>query len=119
MTIATRLAAAKITHATSIQVSERGQIRRSALIHAIPLSPHGRDGIRTELRPQASDAHVEDVRGRIELEAPHCFQELLLGEGDSRMAHELLQEQELPLGERDRSPPRVGLASQHVQTKMA
>src|SRR5438105_4342527 len=116
-TIATRLTTTKTTHATSTQASGDGQRRLSATIDAIALTAYGDDNVRTELRPKPPHTDVNHVGRRIESKAPHGLQEPLLSDGDPRMAHELLQQQELPFRQRDRSPSGVDLAAKHVQAK--
>ena len=57
-----------------------------------------------ELRPQPTDVHVDDVRSRIEVVAPHRRQQPLLRDRAARVAHQLAQQQELAI--RQRAPAR-------------
>src|SRR6266536_4581280 len=115
--IATRLARAKTTHATSTHASADGQARRSSGVNAISLSASGGDDVGADLGPETSNAHVDHVRRWIEPEAPDGLQQLLLADRRPGMAHQLLEQQELPFGERDRSPSRVDLPAEHVETQ--
>src|SRR5947208_16700482 len=113
--IATRFAAAKTTHAASIHRSPEGQASRSAIVDAVPGAAHGRDGAGAELRPQASHAHVEDVRRGIEAVPPDGFEQALLRHGRARMAHQLLEQEELALRERDGAPAGVDRPAEQIE----
>src|ERR1700730_15099078 len=77
--MATRFRAVKTPQAASSQAPE-GSSRRSSSsgIDAISLAPNGGDRLRAELRPQAAYIHVDDVRARIEVVAPHGRQQAFL-----------------------------------------
>src|SRR5712691_2681661 len=116
--IATRLAAAKTPHAT-LSHSPRPPGRRSGRVEAIALSSHGDDRLRAELLPQAGHVDVDHVRARVELVAPDRRQEVLLGDGLSRVADQLPQQQELALRERDGPGAVVDLPAHQVDPQAA
>src|SRR4051812_30827220 len=69
---------------------------------------HRLDVLLRELAAQSADIDVDDVAPRVEAETPDVGQELVAGADLVRAAHEVSQEQELPL--RQRRTPSV-----HVQ----
>src|SRR5919109_3723390 len=101
--MATRLAAAKTTQATSSQPEVSSWCQRSRDGDAIPLTSHGGDRGGAELGPQPAHVDVHHVGARVEVVAPHRRQEPLLGDDPAGMPHELAEEQELPLGQRHRT----------------
>src|SRR5437763_849876 len=89
--IAARFATANTTHAASIHPSRDGHASRSAIDHAVAGATDRRDGVGAQLRPKASHADVEDVRGGIEAIPPDGFQQALLRHRRPRVPHELLK----------------------------
>src|SRR5438093_1261415 len=118
-TIATRFATANRPHAMSIQYWRSGQSLPSVDIEAVPLSPNGLDEVGAELRPQTAHIDVDHVRLRIEVEAPHGSEQPLLRHGSAGVPHQLAQEQELPLRQRDGAGAEVGRAPDQVQSEAA
>src|SRR6266849_4346067 len=113
--MAPRLARAKTTQAMSTQWTRNGHFPCSRGIDAVPLPANGCDGHSSELRAEPPDVHVHDVRSRIEVVPPHGGQQLLLGYRSPGVAHELLQEQELSLGQRYRACARVDRSANDVE----
>ena len=74
----------------------------------IAFTAHRPDQVEAELRPQAPDAHVDDIRARIEVVAPHAGQQLPLRDGLAGVFGQLPQQQELQPGQRDRPGRDVG-----------
>src|SRR5919201_3154961 len=92
--IATRLAAAKTTQATSSQPEVSSWYQRSRDGDAIPLTSHGGDRGGAELGPQPADVDVDDVGARVEVVGPERRQEPLLGNDPARVTHERAEQQE-------------------------
>src|SRR5580765_1163397 len=108
--IAARLATENRTQATSIHRSRFGHSSASGRIEPVSNPTDRGDRVRTELRAEAANVDVDHVGPRIEVVAPDRRQQPLLRHGASRMPHQLLKEQELSVGERDRPATVIDLA---------
>src|SRR4029453_679853 len=100
--MATRLATAKATQATSSQPEISSWCPRS-WDDAIPPTSHGRDRGGTELGPEPAHIDIDHVGARVEVIAPDRRQKPLLGHDLVWTLHELAEQQELPLGQGDRA----------------
>src|SRR5436190_16681670 len=114
--MATRFTAANTAHAASSQFTRfSGHSTRSGRIQAVPLAPDRLDHVRAELAAQTSDVDVDHVRTGVEVVAPHRREQAFLGHRLAGAAHQLLEQQELPLGQRDPPRPGVGLPPDQVE----
>src|SRR5436309_14385459 len=91
-TIAARFAAANATQRRSIGLSRR---------KPVPDVANGLDRRGPELLPESADAHVHDVRPRIEVVAPHLREQLLPAADLVGMRDEVAQQLKLAVGEID------------------
>src|SRR5512133_3716986 len=105
-----RLARANATHAMSTQLSPFGHSNRSRRIDAISLSPDGPDELGSELGPEPSHVDVHHVRPGIELIPPYGGEQALLRDGASGVSKELLEQQELSIGQRNGPRAHVHLS---------
>src|SRR6478609_5990852 len=106
--MAARLASENSTHATSNHRTRLGHSEASCRIDAISHPSVGGDHGGPELRAEPANAYVDDVRPRIEVEAPYRRQEAFLRDRAAGVPHQLAQQPELSIRERDRSGARVG-----------
>src|SRR2546428_2859585 len=113
--IAARFRAAKTIHAMSTQCLPNGLSERSGCIDPVSLPPDGADGIRAELRPQPTHVDVDHIGFRFEVIAPDRRQDALLRHGPPSVAHQLLQQEELAFGERDRSGSGIRLTTDDIE----
>src|ERR671936_1148528 len=91
MRIAARSPRAKTPHATS---------SRSGRDEPIPRMSHSLDGrCVAELPAQPPDAHVDDVRSRIEVIAPDLGKQTLAADDFARVLDQVVEETELAIGE--------------------
>jgi hypothetical protein len=70
MSMATRFASEKSTHATSNHRTRFGHSTRSVSIDPVSHAPDGDDRLGAQLRAQPADVDVDDVRTRIEVVTP-------------------------------------------------
>src|SRR4029453_12617585 len=117
--IATRLASANPTQARSGQKRRSGQPKRSGYGDSISLTPHGRDRVGAQFRPEPAHIDVDHVGAGIEVVLPDRRQQPLLGYGGAPVLHELAQEHELALGQRDRPGAAVSLPSDQIEPQAA
>src|SRR5215831_6476825 len=68
----------------------------------ISLTAHCLDQFEAQLGPQPADAHVHDVRARVEVVAPDRGEQLTLAHRPARVLHQFAQQQEFQPGQRDR-----------------
>src|SRR5919204_6104250 len=88
--IAPRFATAKMPHAISSLLG---------LGKPIPRMPDRLDWcVGPELLPQPADADLDDVRARVEVVAPDLGEQPLAAHDLARMAREMVQQAELPVG---------------------
>src|SRR6476620_4348246 len=113
--IAARLASENSTQATSIHRSRFGHSSASGRIEPVSHPADRGDRVGTELRPEAANVNVDHVRPRVEVIAPDRGQQPFLRYRASCVPHELLQEQEFPVRERDRATTVVDPATDQVQ----
>src|SRR5947209_1970316 len=101
--MAARFAAANAPHASSTE------LRRSQPISRMPHRFDRRVG--SELLPHPPDGHLDDVRPRVEVVAPHLREETLAADDLARMLRQVEQSAELAGGAgrspRDPTPPRA------------
>src|SRR5690606_4760542 len=81
--------------------------------------PHRRDAVSAELVAQVAHVHVDDVRGRVEVVAPHAAQQLLPAQHLTRVPQELLREGELPGRQVDLHTPHYRPAGTKVEREVA
>src|SRR4051794_9106471 len=93
--IATTLAAANRTQPISTRSGRRCLRGREPISHIA----YRLDRIRAELLAQPADAHLDDVRTRVEVVAPDGFEELFAADDLVRMADEMVEEPELAVSE--------------------
>src|SRR2546427_4841211 len=118
--IATRFRAAKTPQPTSSQAPLGSSLRRrSGGVDTVSLTPDGDDRLRAQLGPQATDVDVDDVRARVEVVAPYVRQQAFFGERLSGVLHELPQQEELALGQRDQAEPGLRRPPDQVQPQGA
>src|SRR6266702_7681809 len=117
--IATRFAALKPAQATSIHWRPPNSRRRSGRDDTVPLTPDRLDSPGTELAPQPPHVHVHDVRTTFEVVAPHHRQQPFLRDGLPRVRHEVAEEQELALGQRDGAGSGICLPPDQVEPQPA
>src|SRR5829696_592235 len=117
--MATRLATAKTTQATSSQPEVSSWRPRSWDDDAIPLTSDGCDRGGTELGPEPAHIDVDHVGARVEMKAPDRRQKPLLGHDLVWTLHELAEQQELPLGQGHRAGAAVRLPSDQVEPQAA
>src|SRR6476620_2632725 len=98
------------TQATSIHRARFGHSSASGRIEPISHPTDRGDRVRTELRAEAANVDVDHVGPRVEVVTPDRRQQPLLRHGASCAPHQSLEEQELSVGERDRSPTVIDLA---------
>src|SRR5581483_3201115 len=116
--IAARFATPNAAHATSTQYRRHGHRTRSRS-EPVPNSAFGHDHVRPELGAKSPHVHVHDVRAGVEVIPPHRGQEPFLGDGRARVAQVLLEQEELPLGERNGPAPGIDLATQEIEDEPA
>src|SRR5689334_22793286 len=110
-TMATRFAAAKAAHATSTGLRHAKAITDMA---------HGLDRcVPAELVPQPADAHVDDVRARIEVIAPDLREQALATQHLAGVLGEVMQQSELPVGELHHRVPDARLPPREVEHERA
>src|SRR6266511_3412714 len=117
--IAARLASAKPTQARSTQWRCSGRPKRSTRGDSIALTSHGGDRLGAQLGPEPAHVDVDHVGAGIEVVLPDGGEQSLLGDGRAGVEHELPQQQELAVGQRDRPRAAVGLAPDQVQAQAA
>src|SRR5947209_6209832 len=109
--IATRFATANAPHASS---------RRLGLCKAVPRVADGLDRrLRPQLLPQAADAHLDDVRARVEVVAPDLGEQPLPADDLAHVAREVVEESELAVGEVGRVLAERGAAAREVERQPA
>src|SRR5690242_13950351 len=108
--IATRFAAAKANHTASIA------LRRKKAIAAMP---HGLDRVGAELLPQPADADLDHVRLRVEVVAPDVREQPLAADNLALVQDEVVQEPELPVGERRDDVAELRLPARYVEREQA
>src|SRR5512132_4734449 len=86
--MATRLATANPTQATSSQPEASTRCRRSRDGDAIALTSHGHDRVGAQLGTEPADVDVDHVGARVELIAPDRRQQPLLGHDLAWTPHE-------------------------------
>src|SRR5215469_9115958 len=84
---------------------------------SIPCTAHRLDQLETKLGPQPPDAHVDDVRSRVEIDAPHRGQQRALGDRLAGVIHQRPQQQNLEPGQRHRPEPGVCLHPAEVESQ--
>src|SRR6266511_4405038 len=84
-------------------------------LEPIPDISHRLDELGTELRPKPADIDVHHVASRIEGVAPHVCQPLFPGTHLARLPHQVLEDEELTLGEVHGPGVRVGHPTKEVQ----
>src|SRR5947208_3200886 len=117
--IAARFAMANANHAPSTQVKRRVGQSRSAAIDPIALTPHGFHDVCAELRAETPHVHVDDVGAGIEVVAPDAREKPLLRDRLAGMLEQLLQKEELALGERLAAPADARLPPDEVEREPA
>src|SRR5207247_8336557 len=65
--------------------------------------------------PKPSNVHVHDIGAGVEVVSPYRVEQTLLRYGLSRVLHELLEEEELTLGQQHRAQTDIGLAADDVE----
>src|SRR6266566_2092623 len=113
--IAARLASENTTQATSIHRSRCGHSIASGRIEAVPNPTDRGDRVRTDLRAEPADVHVDHVRARVEVVTPDRREQPLLRDRAPRVSHQLLQQQELAVGEGNRPATVIDLTPDQVQ----
>src|SRR6476646_681750 len=113
--IAARLASENSPQATPIHRSRFGHSSASGRIEPVSHPTDRGDRVRTELRAKAANVDVDHVGPRVEVVTPDRRQQPLLRHGASRVPHQLLKEEELSVGERDRPATVIDLAPDQVQ----
>src|SRR5215213_7369307 len=83
-TMATKLAAAKASQATSTQPEASARCRRSWDGDPIALTSHGHDRVGAELGPEPAHVDIDHVGARVEVVVPDRRQEPLLGQDLAR-----------------------------------
>src|SRR5580658_5635246 len=76
---------------------------------------HRLNQVEPELGPQPPDADIHDVRSRVEVDAPHGGQQLVLRDRLAGMFHELSQEHYFQPGQRYRAATAVCLQAAEVE----
>src|SRR2546423_708466 len=105
--IAARFAPANANHASSTE------LRRSESITAMP---HRLDGsVLAELLPEPPDADLDDVRTRIEVVAPDVREQPLPAHDLAFVAHQVVEEPELAVGERGDHVAELRLTARDVE----
>src|SRR3990167_8957096 len=94
---------ARFAQAKSAQAASSQYLRSSRI--AVPDDAYGLDRLVADFAAQTAHVHVDDVRSRIEREAPDGGEELFPRTHVPVLSHQVLEEEELPCGERD--PPSV------------
>src|SRR4051794_30389118 len=99
--------------ATAVAVSTTSRWRklrrrmRSVVPHHVADAAYGADQARLAARlglaPQVADVHVEGLRARPEVVAPHALEDLRPRQHLARIAHEQLEQQELRAGQLDQA----------------
>src|SRR4051794_12613229 len=114
--IAATLASRRASQArSSFAGPRRGRLSGGELIS---LTPDRLDELIAELGPQPPDAHAHDVGRRLVFIPPRRRQELPLGNRPAGVLHELLEDQELQPGQRQRPAADVGLHAPEVQPEV-
>src|SRR2546430_7336088 len=91
LTIASAFATANTAHATSMRLGRGQPVARMA---------NGLDrSVGAELLAQASHAHLDDVRPRVEVVAPHLREQALAADDLAGMQREVVQQPELAVGQ--------------------
>src|SRR3954469_7253877 len=109
--IAARFAAANANHAHSTA------LRRS---QPIPAMPHRFDrSLGAQLPAQPPDAHVHDVRARIEVISPYVREQALTADDLALVDDEVVQQPELPVRELRDDIVEPGLPSGEVEGEAA
>src|ERR671937_1818232 len=107
--IATRFATANAPHASSSPVT-------LSLGKAVPRVADGLDRrVRPELLAEAADAHLDDVRARVEVVAPDLGEEPLAAHDLARVEREVVEEPELAVGEVGRAVLQRRAAPREVE----
>src|SRR5262245_40065865 len=88
-----------LTTANAIQPPSSNRLVRVEAVTHMPNGLHSLVGI--ELGSQASDADVDDVATGVEHQAPHVGEQFGAAAYVARSTHQMLQQQELALGEFD------------------
>src|SRR5712691_6537966 len=103
----TKFATANETHSTSTCLCRRKSITRMS---------HGFDRrIRAELLAQPADAHVDDVRSRIEVVAPHIGEQPFAAHNFAGMKDEMVEQPELARGQLRRPTVEPRLVTREIQ----
>src|SRR5215210_1447821 len=107
-----RLTAAKAPQARS------GHERRS-LRDAVAGMANRFDDVVTQLGPEAADAHVDDVRARVEAVAPHLVEEAGAAADLARVREQVLEDEELARRQRDRAVAEIRRPAMRVEGEPA
>src|SRR5215211_178631 len=108
--IATRFATANAAQAIS------GTLRRSQPIAAMS---HRLDRcLLAEFLPQSSNAHLDHIRARVEMVAPHLRQQPLAADDLALVAHEMMQKSELAVRELRSHVAELDLPPRHVEDQL-
>src|SRR5512132_258295 len=119
MSIAARLASENSTQATSIHRSRFGHSSVSGRIEPVSHPTDRGDRVWTELRAEAANVDIDHVRSGVEVVTPDRREQPFLRHRASCMPHQLLEEQELSVGERDRPATVIDLAPDQVERRRA
>src|SRR6478672_3716124 len=117
--IAARLASEKSTQATSIHRSRFGHSSASGRIEPISHPTDRGDRVRTELRAEAATVDIDYVRPGVEVVAPDRREQPFLRHRATCLPHQLLEEQELSVGERHWPATVIDLAPDQVERRRA
>jgi len=77
--------------------------------------PHRLHDVGTQLLAKSADAHLDDVAAGVEGQTPNVGEQLLASTNFGRTPHEVLENEELLLGEVDRAVAGVSHAAAHVE----
>src|SRR5690349_11220000 len=113
MTTAIPAAKASVSRALS------GSRNRRTVAEPVPDSPHGLERLLAELRAQAADVDVDDVRVALVRVVPDVIDEPPPRERLARVAHEVLQDRELLGGELERLAVQRGGVRRRVELEPA
>src|SRR5215813_4728646 len=104
---------------TAAKISQPGKSQRLTGDEAVSDITHRLNRSPLKLRPQSSDAHVHDVASRIAGVAPYICEQLIAGAHLTRVTHEMPNQDELAMRQRDLPVFHVDHAALQVEPHTA